>query len=162
MLGELIIPVDSFSISSGIGLSITGELMLSDQSTCSSSRRSWVRSLVATLFFFSNVDLNNEGSSTVQLLSTQIWMKERICGALVQFGCCQHRYKWKGLWSLVQFGHYQHRHEWMLRPHPYSWTIMHVRTFVQVCTCTCITNLPAAKLEVSTAESHYFQQSGPK
>ena len=26
------------------------------------------------------------------------------CGALVQFGCCQHRYEWKGLWcsSTVQ------------------------------------------------------------
>ena len=25
-------------------------------------------------------------------------MNGKIYGALVQFGCCQHRYEWKGLW----------------------------------------------------------------
>ena len=25
-------------------------------------------------------------------------MNGRVCGALVQFGCYQHRYEWKGLW----------------------------------------------------------------
>ena len=41
-------------------------------------------------------------SSTVRLLSTQEWMGWR--DALVQFGCYQHRYEWKGLWcsSTVQ------------------------------------------------------------
>ena len=33
-------------------------------------------------------------SSTVRLLSAWIWMKARVCGALVQFGCYQHRHKW--------------------------------------------------------------------
>ena len=41
-------------------------------------------------------------SSTVQLLSTKIWMEKRICGALVQGSICG---------ALVQFGYYQHRHE---------------------------------------------------
>ena len=68
-------------------------------------------------FFFSNWLTNVDGmknlwcSSTVQLLSAQIWMGWRIYDALVQFGC------------------YQHRHEWMLKPHPYwakPWTIMHI------------------------------------
>ena len=40
-------------------------------------------------------------SSTVRLLSTQIYMNGRVCGALVQFGC------------------YHHRHERMLKAHPY-------------------------------------------
>ena len=33
-------------------------------------------------------------SSTIRLLSTQIWIGGRICGALVQFGCYQHRHEW--------------------------------------------------------------------
>ena len=37
-------------------------------------------------------------SSAVRLLSTQIAMNERIYGALIPFGCYQHRYEWKGLW----------------------------------------------------------------
>ena len=28
----------------------------------------------------------------------QMWIGWRICGALVQFGCYQHKYEWKGLW----------------------------------------------------------------
>ena len=35
---------------------------------------------------------------TVWLLSAQIWMGRRTYGALVQFGCYQHRCEWKGLW----------------------------------------------------------------
>ena len=32
--------------------------------------------------------------NTVRLLPTQIWMGWRVCGALVQFSCYQHRYEW--------------------------------------------------------------------
>ena len=40
-------------------------------------------------------------------------MNGRVCGVLVQFGCYQHGYEWKGLWcSIVQFGCYQHGYEW--------------------------------------------------
>ena len=37
-------------------------------------------------------------------IPTQTWIGQRICGALVPFGCYQHRYEWKGLWcsSTVQ------------------------------------------------------------
>ena len=26
------------------------------------------------------------------------YMNGKVCGVLVQFGCYQHRYEWKGLW----------------------------------------------------------------
>ena len=58
-------------------------------------------------------------------------MNGKIYGALVQFGCYQHRYEWKDLWcsstvqllstyidmnervcdALVQFSCYQHKHK---------------------------------------------------
>ena len=45
-------------------------------------------------------------------------MNGKIYGALVQFGCYQHRYEWKGVCgALVQFGCYQHKQEYII----YSW-----------------------------------------
>ena len=60
------------------------------------SHQKWVKTLSAKKHILpSNSTTHNMYYGTVLLLSTYmyIWME-----ALVQFGCYQHRYEWKGLW----------------------------------------------------------------
>ena len=55
----------------------------------------------AFMMWLTNVDGMKDMwcSSTARLLSTyNVDVNGRVCGALVQLGCYQHRYEWKGLW----------------------------------------------------------------
>ena len=110
MFGDLIIPVDSLSISLGMGLSITLKVGVEQLRWLAvGGRSSAVRAPAAKAgdpgsipggFFFSSWLTNVDGmkdlwcSSTDWLLSTQIRTGRRIYGALVQFGCYQHRCEW--------------------------------------------------------------------
>ena len=94
MLGDLIIPVDSLSISLGMGLSITLKAGVEQLRCMWGAVAQWSRAPVAKAgdpglipgscpeFFFSSWLTDVDG----------IW---RISGALVQFGCYQHRCEWK-------------------------------------------------------------------
>ena len=59
-------------------------------------RRPWVWFPMVTLsfFHFQLAYTNVDGMTDLWCFSTV----QRIYGALVQFGCYQHRYEWKGLW----------------------------------------------------------------
>ena len=73
-----------------------------------------------------NIDMNRVKdlwcSSTIRLLSTQIWME----GSVVFLGC------------------YQHRHEWMLKPH-----IRQAKPELS-CTCTCTVYVSIPSKEYSS------------
>ena len=81
----------------------TGRLIMSlSWNITNSYVKTLTRNTILSTFKVTNIDSHRLRSLTViplmVIIEGYIITEGYICGALVQFGCYQHRYEWKGLW----------------------------------------------------------------